>query len=96
MMSLTEILLCTFFSNSIFLSWFLIKPWWSYSEQQKEHIQEGAAYQCIWNNYIIFAQKYYNSATLSMWVKFSKISIKMKNCKTFYKAQTASRLKEII
>ena len=29
-------------------------------------------------------------------VKFRKISIKMKNCKTFYETQTASRLKEII
>ena len=29
-------------------------------------------------------------------VEFPKISIKMKNCKTFYKAQTASRLKGII
>ena len=26
------------------------------------------AYQCIWNNYLIFTQKYYNSTTLSMWV----------------------------
>ena len=31
--------------------------------QQKEHIQESA-YQYIWNNYEIFAQKYYNSTTL--------------------------------
>ena len=30
-----------------------------------------------------------------MWVEFSKILIKMKNCKTFCKAQTASRLKDI-
>ena len=29
-------------------------------------------------------------------VEFSKISVKMKNCKTFYKTQTASRLQEII
>ena len=29
-------------------------------------------------------------------VEFRKISIKMKNCKTFYETQTASRLKEII
>ena len=29
-------------------------------------------------------------------VKFPKISIKVKNCKTFYEAQTASCLKEII
>ena len=29
-------------------------------------------------------------------VEFPKISIKMKNCKTFYEAQTTSRLKEII
>ena len=29
-------------------------------------------------------------------VEFPKISIKMKNCKTFYEAQTVSRLKEII
>ena len=29
-------------------------------------------------------------------VKFRKISIKMKNCKTFYETQTASCLKEII
>ena len=30
-----------------------------------------------------------------MWVEFSKILIKMKNCKTFCKAQKASRLKDI-
>ena len=29
-------------------------------------------------------------------VEFPKISIKIKNCKTFYEAKTASRLKEII
>ena len=29
-------------------------------------------------------------------IQFSKTSIKTKNCKTFYKAQTASHLKEII
>ena len=29
-------------------------------------------------------------------VEFPKISIKMKNCKTFYEGQTASRVKEII
>ena len=29
-------------------------------------------------------------------VKFPKISIKIRNCKTFYEAQTASPLKEII
>ena len=29
-------------------------------------------------------------------VEFSKISIKMKNCKTFCKVQTVSRLKETI
>ena len=29
-------------------------------------------------------------------VEFSKISIKMKNCKTFGKAQTANRLKKFI
>ena len=29
-------------------------------------------------------------------VDFPKIKIKMKNCRTFYEAQTASRLKEII
>ena len=45
---------------------------------------------------MIFEQKYYNSANLSMWAEFSKLLIKMKNCKTFYKAQTASHLKEII
>ena len=28
-------------------------------------------------------------------VKFQNISIKIKNCKTFYEVQTASRLKEI-
>ena len=29
-------------------------------------------------------------------VEFSKISIKIKNCKTFFKAQTANRLKKFI
>ena len=29
-------------------------------------------------------------------VEYSKISIKMKNCETFYKAQTVIRLNEII
>ena len=44
----SQILLYTPFCNSFFIpSWFLMKPWWYYSEKQKEHIQEGA-YQCIW------------------------------------------------
>ena len=29
------------------------------------------AYQYIWNNHIIFAQKYYNFTTLSMWVVYA-------------------------
>ena len=29
-------------------------------------------------------------------VEFPKVSIKIRNCKTFYEAQTASRLKEVI
>ena len=70
-MSLSQILLCTFFSNSIFIpSWFLIKPWQYYSEQQKKHIQERA-YQCLWNKYITFAQKYHNSTKLSMWIVYA-------------------------
>ena len=70
-MSLSQILLCTFFSNSIFIpSWVLTKPWLYYSEQQKQHIQERA-YQCIWSNYIMFAQKYYNSTNLWMWVVYA-------------------------
>ena len=44
--SLTQILLCTFFSNSIFPSWFPMTFRQYYSERQKEHIQERA-YQCI-------------------------------------------------
>ena len=39
------------------------------SEQHKEDIQERA-YQCIWNGYMIFTQKLYNSTTLSMWVVY--------------------------
>ena len=35
------------------------------------HIQE-CAYQYIWNNYKTFAQKYYNSTTLSIWVVYAK------------------------
>ena len=31
-------------------------------EAKKEHVQ-GKAYQCIWKNYIIFAQKYYKFTT---------------------------------
>ena len=33
---------------------------------------QESAYQYIWNNYKIFAQKYYNSTTLSMWVVHAK------------------------
>ena len=47
-----------------------MKPRLYYSEQQKEHIQEKA-YQFIWNNYVIFAQKYYNSTTLPTWVVYA-------------------------
>ena len=54
--SLTQIRLYTFSCNSVVLSWFLTKLWWYYNEQQREHIQERA-YQCIWNNCMIFAQK---------------------------------------
>ena len=42
-----------------------MKLWQYYSEQQKELIEERA-YQCIWNNYVKFAQKYYNFTTLTM------------------------------
>ena len=31
------------------------------------------AYQCIWDNYIIFAQKYYNFTTLSIWVVYTSL-----------------------
>ena len=68
-MSLTQILLSTFYCNSIFIpSWFVMRP--CYTEKQKEHIKERS-YQCIWNDCIIFAQKYYNSTTLSMWVFYT-------------------------
>ena len=33
------------------------------------------AYQCIWNNYIIFTQKCYNFFTLSMWVVYTHICV---------------------
>ena len=48
-------------------------------QQQKEHIQE-IAYQCIWNNYIIFAQKCYNSTTLSMWIVYKHVCVKIQLC----------------
>ena len=37
-MPLTKFLLCTFFCNSIFRSWFLMKLWKYYSEQQEKPI----------------------------------------------------------
>ena len=71
LMPLSQICLCIFFSNSIFISsWFLMKSCKYCSQQQKKHIQERA-YQCIWSNYIMFAQKYYNSTNLSMWVVYA-------------------------
>ena len=75
-MYLTQILLCTFFCNSVFIpSWFLMKLWQYYSKQEKEHIQERG-YHWIRNNYIIIAQKYYNSTTLSMWVVYKYMCVK--------------------
>ena len=78
-MSLAQILLCTFYCNSIFPSWFLMKDWWYYIEQEEEHIHERA-YQCIWNNHIIFALKHYNSTTLSMWVVYKYMGLKIQLC----------------
>ena len=78
--SRTQIFLCNFFSNWIFIpSWFLIKLWWYYSEQQKKHIQERAS-QCIWNKDLIFAQKYFNSTTLSMRVVYTYMCVWKFNC----------------
>ena len=36
--------------------------------QQATRKTNPTAYQCIWDNYVIFAQKYHNSTTLSIWV----------------------------
>ena len=44
-------IISTFFYDSIFPSWFFMKLWQYYREQQKEPIQERA-YQCIWNNHL--------------------------------------------
>ena len=74
---LTQNLLCTFLSNSIFIpSWFLMALI-ILQRATKRAIQERA-YRCIWNNYIIFAQKYYNSTFLSMWVVYLKIRLRHK------------------
>ena len=70
---------CTFFCYSTFPYWFLMKLWYYYGKQQKEYIQERA-YQCIWNNYIIFTQKYYNFTPLSMRVVKKYMCIKIPLC----------------
>ena len=75
--SLAQILLYTFFCDSIFPSWFLMKLWWYYSEEEVEHIQERA-YQYIWNNYIINTEKYHNFTYLSMWVVYTYIHVPLK------------------
>ena len=58
-------------TQSLFLVGFSSGPGNNYSKHQKEHIQEGA-YQYIWNNYKIFAQKDYNCTTFSIWVVYTK------------------------
>ena len=58
-----------------------------FQRAKKEHIQERA-YQCIWNNHIMFWQKYYNFTTLSMWVVYkyvvSKNSIVLKDVVLYF------------
>ena len=49
-MSITQILLCTFFCNWIFPPWFLIKLRLSYV-QQATRKTDPTAYQCIWDNW---------------------------------------------
>ena len=69
-------LLCAFFCGSIFPSWFeaLIIL------QRATRKAHPRAYQCIWDNYVILPQKYCNSTTLSMWVVYAYMCLKMRLC----------------
>ena len=69
--SLTKTFLCTFFCSSIFIPyWFLIKLWKYYSNKKNTPKKKPTSISEI-TSYIIFAQKYYNSTTLSMWVVYT-------------------------
>ena len=52
--------------NLIFLVWS--------SVQRLTRKAHPRVYQCIWDNYVILAQKYHNSTTLSIWVVYAYIS----------------------
>ena len=62
-----------FVTQSLFLLDFSKSPD-NISASNKKSIpvkKQEKAYQCTWNSYLIFGQKYYNSATFSMWVVYT-------------------------
>ena len=77
MILLTQIRLCTNSSMNVFSvtqSLFFLGFLWSsdnITACNKKNPSRKRAYQCIWNNYAIFAQIYNNSTTLSMWVVYT-------------------------
>ena len=52
----------TFFCNSIFPSWFLVKLWWYYRKQPKKNTSESLSEYL--RKHVIFGEKYYNYTTL--------------------------------
>ena len=54
-------------TQSLFLLGFSWSPDNIIASKKRAH----RGYHCIWNNYIMFARKYYNSTNLSMWVFYT-------------------------
>ena len=67
-MPLTQILFSVF--QYLFLLGFSTSPGNITASIRKTTFK--SAYQYIWNNYKIFAQKYYGSTTLSIWIVYTK------------------------
>ena len=73
-MPLTQILLCTFFCNSIFFtSWFLIKLWQYFNKKKNTSKKKPTSVPEV--AYVTFAQKYYNSTTLFVWFVYKHMCV---------------------
>ena len=73
-MPLTQILLFTFFCDSIFFtSWFLIKLWQYFNKKKNTSKKKPTNVPEV--TYVRLAQKYYNSTTLLVWFVYKHMCV---------------------
>ena len=73
-MPFTQILLCTFFCDSIFFtSWFLIKLWQYFNKKKNTSKKKPTSVPEV--TYVTLAQKYYNSTTLLVWFVYKHMCV---------------------